>query len=334
MNRLFKISLLLLLPAFILSSCGEIKRGEYVKGAASIYCDDGFRNILEEEIDVFESQYRESSIIPTYVSEEDAVDALMADKTDAIIITHELDKARINQIRNDYKKVVKQKAIAVDAVALIVNKDNPLDELSMEEIGRLMKGDINKWTQLVVNDTSYIKLVFDNQGSSTVNFMRDKFNDGKPLSNNPNVHVFAQKNNAEVFDIVKKDPAAIGIISVSWLGDTLQYARKVPAEQRYANYENTNDTVAVNLTTEVKVLKVSNPTELNDFSSASYKPYQAYISTGEYPLFRTVYMVTTGSNSSLMKSFYDFVTGFVGQKIISLTGILPYHLNQRVVELK
>ena len=29
-------------------SCGEIKRGEYAKGSATIFCDDGFRKILEE----------------------------------------------------------------------------------------------------------------------------------------------------------------------------------------------------------------------------------------------------------------------------------------------
>ena len=30
-------------------------------------CDDGFKNILEEEIEVFEYSYPESSIIPFYM---------------------------------------------------------------------------------------------------------------------------------------------------------------------------------------------------------------------------------------------------------------------------
>ncbi len=45
-------------------------------------------------------------------------------------------------------------------------------------------------------------------------------------------------------------------------------------------------------------------------------------------------MISTASNSTVLHSFYTFVTGFVGQKIISKTGILPYHMNPRVVELK
>lgn len=315
-------------------SCGEVKRGEYVKGAGTIFCDDGFKNILEEEIDVFEYTYPESSIIPKYVSEAEAVDALMGDTTDAIIITHELTKDQIKKIRDDYKKVVKQRCIAVDAVGLIVNKDNPLNEISVEDIGKIMNGEITKWSQLALPDTTDIQIVFDNQNSSTVMYMREKFLDNKLITDNPAVHVFAQKNNAQVFDVIKKNPNAIGIISVSWLGDSLEMAHKVPVKDRIEEYENDQEVIAKNLTTEVKVLAVQNPTEANDFTLVAYKPYQAYIATGEYPLFRRVYMITTASSSSLMKSFYDFMTGFVGQKIITNTGILPYQLTPRVVELK
>lgn len=316
------------------SSCGEIKRGEYTKGAATIFCDDGFKNILEEEIDVFEYSYPGSSIIPSYVSEAEAVDALMADSTDAAIVTHEFTKDQINFIRDKHRKVVKQQCVAVDAVALIVNKDNPLSELSVEDISNILNGRILRWSELALPDSANIKVVFDNQNSSTVMYMRERFLDGKKLTDVPGLQVFAEQNNAQVFDVVKSDPSAIGIISVSWLGDTLEMARKVPVAQRVEAYEKQDDVIAKELTTEVKVLAVQNPTAENDYTLVAYKPYQAYIATGEYPLFRKVYMVTTASSSTLMKSFYDFMTGFVGQKIIANTGILPYHMNPRVVQLK
>lgn len=330
LSALSAIALLSLLS----TSCGEVKRGEYVSGASSLYCDDGFKNVLEEEIDVFEFIYKTPSILPKYVSEEDAVAALVGDTTDAIVITHELTKDQIEYIRKTNRKVVKTSCIAVDGVALIVNKNNPLSDISMEEIGKLMKGEITEWRQLAAGDSTKIKLVFDNQGSSTVQYMRDKFLDGKKITDNPNVSVFAQQNNAQVFDVVKKDPNAIGIISVSWLGDSLEYSKKVPVEARAESAQRQDEVVAKELTTEVKVLAVSNPVEQNNFSPTPYKPYQAYIATGEYPLFRKVYMITTASGSTLMKSFYDFMTGPIGQKIIANTGILPYRMNPRVVELK
>lgn len=332
MTRLAIYSLALLTTLGV-ASCTKIKKGEYAKGTATVFCDDGFKKILDEEIEVFEYSYPGSSIIPFYVDEQSAIDTLLNDGTQAIIVTRELTKDQVRYMKDKWKRVVRQKPIAVDAVALITNKDNNVGAMSMTEIGEILKGRITKWSQLAGNDTTAIKLVFDNAGSSAVSFMRDKFlPQGAKMSDNPNA--FAQKNNAAVFDVVKKDKNALGIISVSWLGDDLSLAKDVPVDKRYEDYQNQNDTIATNLTTEVNVIKVSNPTEANDFDPTAYKPYQVYINSGEYPLFRKVYMISTAGNSNVLHSFYVFVTGFAGQKIISMTGILPYNVTARRVELK
>jgi len=330
-----KLSYALLSVAILFgaASCTKIKKGEYAKGSATIFCDDGFRNILQEEINVFEFSYPESSIIPFYVSETEAIDTLMDDATQAIIVTKELTKDQKEYLKHKYKRIVRSHCIAVDAVAFITNKDNNVKELSMDEIKKIMNGEITKWTQLAGNDTTNIKIVFDNAGSSTVSYLKEKFLPAdKKMSDNKNA--FAQKNNAEVFDVVKKDKNALGVISVSWLGDNLEKAKNIPLDQRVADYQNQNDTIVPEMTTEVNIIKVSNPLESNDFDPTAYAPYQVYINSGQYPLFRKVFMITTASSSTVLKSFYDFVTGFAGQKIIMRTGILPYHSNARVVELK
>lgn len=315
------------------ASCAKVKRGEYAKGSATIFVDDGFRNLVQEEISVFEFSYPESSIIPFFVSEDEAIDTLMADATQAIIVTKELTKEQKEYMKNKFKRVVRSHCIAVDAVALITNKDNPVKDLSMEEIGKILNGDITKWTQIAGTDTTAIKLVFDNAGSSTVSYLKEKFlADGKKISDNPNA--FAQKNNAQVFDIVKKDKDALGVISVSWLGDDLEKAKDIPIDKRVEDYQNEADTIVPQMTTEVNIVRISNPTEKNDFDPKPYAPYQVYIHSGQYPLFRKVYMISTASKSTVLNSFYTFVTGFAGQKIIMKTGILPYHTNPRVVELK
>ena len=326
------LSLGLLLAAFAIA-CSPIKRGEYAEGSATMYCDDGFRNILQEEIEVFEYQYPNSAIIPYYVDEQTAMDSLLEDKTQLVVTTHELTTDQIKYLKDKYRRIARQTCIAVDAVALIVNKDNPVSTLTLSDIKDIVSGKISKWNQLAVPDDASIRLVFDNQGSSTVSYMREKFlgENGK-VSDNPNA--FAQKDNAEVFDIVKKDKNAIGIISVSWLGADLSEAKKVPVDKRMADYAVENDTIATKLTTEVNILKVANPVEENDYSTVAYMPYQAYINSGEYPLFRKVYMISTATKSSVLNSFYEFSRGFIGQKIISKTGILPYKMSARLVNLQ
>lgn len=315
------------------SSCGNVERGKYAKGSATVFCDDGFKNILDEEVEVFEFSYPGSSILPFFVSEQQAIDTMLADGTQCIIITREFSQDERNAMKAKYKRIVKQQCIAVDAVALITNKDNPVKILSKDEIGKIMRGEITRWSELAGNDTTKIKIVFDNEGSSTVSYMRETFLGGKgKISDNPNA--FAQKNNAEVIDVVKKDKDALGIMSVSWLGANLEEARKVPVEKRFEDYKNQTDTIATELTTAVNIIKVCNPTEENDFNPQAYSPYQVYINSGEYPLFRKVYMITTASSGDVINSFYAFVTGFAGQKIISNTGILPFKADLRVVQLK
>lgn len=320
------------LVAATFASCGEIKRGEYVDGPGAIFCDDGFKNVLQDEIEAFEYTYKQASIIPFFMPEQACIDSLLEDKVQSIIVTQELKPEQREYLKKKYKRIVKSSCIAVDAVALITNKDNAINSLDMEDIRKILNGEITKWSQLGGNDTTEIKIVFDAPESSTVSYMKEKFlPKGRKISDNKNA--YAQKNNAQVFDVVKTDRDALGIISVSWLGDNLQEAKKVPIDKKMEDYKNETDTVAPTLTEEVKILKVANPNPDNDYSSVAYKPYQIYINSGEYPLFRKVYMISTASNSTVLHSFYIFVSGFVGQKIISLTGIMPYKVSPRVVEV-
>ena len=325
-KRLIKTLILILTLSTTLLSCSPIEKGDYSRGSTTIYCDEGFKSILEQEIAVFEYTYPEASIIPFYVSEVEAVEALHDNKTNAIIISRELTKEEIEYIKAKHRMVARSHCIAVDAVALIANKDNPVGMLSMDDIKQILSGKIARWSQLGINTDDSIKIIFDNPGSSTIKFMKNKFigKNGQFPKN-----AYAQNNNLDVFDIVKSDKDALGIISVSWLGSDLKNTQGLPIEQRIENIKNSGDTISTNLTDEVKILKIRKDDEIEGF-----KPYQAYINSGQYPLYKKVYMITTGSNKSLTHGFYSFITGFVGQKIISLTGIMPYHVHTRLVELQ
>lgn len=323
---------MLAVTVMALCSCKEVKRGEYASGTAAVFCDDGFKNILDEEIQAFEFTYKDATIVPFYMSEQACIDSMLQDKCQSIIITRDFTKEEKAHVKSQNKRIVRSNCIAVDAVAMIVNKDNPVSALSMDDIRKILTGEITRWNQLAGNDTTAIKVVFDSEGSSTVSYMRETFLPaGKKITDY--IKPYAQKNNAAVFDVVKNDPDALGIISVSWLGNDLSVAKEVPMEARMEDYANENDSINTELTEEVNIIKVSNPNADNDFSPVAYKPYQLYINSGEYPLYRKVWMISTASNSTVLHSFYTFVTGFVGQKIIIKSGIMPYHVHRRVVQV-
>lgn len=305
-----------------LTACDKKASNTSTSGLGTVVCDASFENILSQEIDVFEYIYPKASIIPYYVDEKAALDSLLDLKTKAIVVTRRLTKQEEDYLKSKGKPV-KQSRIAVDALALIVNPANPVEILSKKDIAEILSGKITRWDEVEPSKLGEIKVVFDHQGSSTVQYMRDSLLNGGDFGPN----VFAQKTNDQVFKAVASDKNAIGIIGVSWISADLRQ-REFTREELAAASEK-SDTTEIAFDPAVKVLKIRGNNEVT-----AYKPYQAYIYDGSYPLFRSVYMINTAPGGSIVQGFYSFVTSFQGQKIIQMTGILPGTLSPRMVSLE
>lgn len=318
-----KIAIALLSASLLgLGSCRKAPTNTSTSGLATIVCDDSFENIMNQEIDVFEYTTKgNANIIPYYVSEKACIDSLLDFRTKTIVIARDLTEKEKAYLKSE-KKLVRSNRIAVDAIALIVNPGNPVEILSEKEIGEILSGEITRWDQIEPSKLGEIQVVFDNEGSSTVQYMRDSLMNGRKFSPN----VYAQNSNQEVFTQVQQRKSALGIIGVSWISADMR-TRDLPREERIKSLERQDTTVA-EFDTSIKVLKVR-----RDDSIEAYKPYQGYIYDGRYPLYRSIYMITTSANGSLSHGFYSFVTGTIGQKIIQRTGILPARVQPRMVNL-
>lgn len=305
------------------SSCDKKVESTSTEGIAEVACDQTFENILSQEIEVFEYIYPQASIMPYYVDEKAAVDSLLnMGKVKTIVITRRLTDEE-KQYLESHGKHVKQQKIAVDAIALIVNPANDMDEpISRSELGKVLSGEITRWDQLGPSKMGKIDVIFEHQGSSTVSYMRDSLMNGRQFGPN----VFAQKNNQDVFRVVSENPSALGVIGVSWVSSDLK-ARTMSTEELAQSLQR-NDTTSTAFNEAVRVLKVR-----GDSSLTACKPYQAYIFDGTYPLFRSIYMITVAPGASLGHGFYSFVTGFQGQKLIQMTGILPATVRPRMVNV-
>ena len=117
-----------MLLALVMTSCSKgMPKSTSTRGIARIMCDESFQSVLEQEIAVFEYLYPEASIMPEYINEHDALDSLFKNKVDLIIISHDLtdsQKKSLKKLGRGYRT----KMIAVDAIAVIVNKQNDIDE--------------------------------------------------------------------------------------------------------------------------------------------------------------------------------------------------------------
>jgi phosphate transport system substrate-binding protein len=290
-------------------------------GTLVMACDASFENIMQEEIDVFEYCYPYASILPYYIDDHAAVDSVVFGNARVAVLTHELTKEQVKFLR-ERKRFANTKKIAVDAIAVIVNPENPVENLSIKELKEILTGNVTRWDELWPSKLGNIQVIFDHSGSSIVKYMADSLMDGKKFPEN----VYSANTIPAVFDAVKQRKNAIGLVGVSWISTDLKTS-DLSAEEKFKTLE-ADDTTTTEFTNDVKVMPIR-----RDDSLVAVKPYQAYIFDGSYPLFRSIYMVNTGASGSLANGFFSFVTSFQGQKLIQTTGVLPALVQHRNVEV-
>ncbi|MBO5268497.1 MAG: substrate-binding domain-containing protein [Muribaculaceae bacterium] len=304
----------------------EKKANSHTTGTTTLVCDNTFENIMRQEVDVFEYQYPEAHILARYATQAEAFDSLMSLNTKTIVASRDVSQ-REREILKNKNRNVRSTKIAVDAVALIVNPDNPVSKLTLKEVSEILAGKSTDWNDIWPCDLGEISVVFDDKSSSLVTYMRDSLLHGEPLGAN----VYAQGSIPAVFKAVKDSKNAIGVVGVSWITSDMASA-DMSKEDLAISVLGEDPVEGATLTDEVKVLALYND-RLSSEEARAYKPYQQYIFDGKYPLFRQMYMITTGASGSLAGGFYSFVTGNIGQKIILKTGILPARMQRIQVEL-
>ena len=320
------ILLLLAFTLLTLVSCDtKLPKSTSTRGIAKIMCDESFQSVLEQEIAVFEYQYPEASIMPDYVNEGAALDSLFSKKVDLIITSHDLT-AEQKKLLKKAGRGYRTRMIAVDAIAIIVNKQNDIDELSMEDLSEIFTGKAKRWGEVyptkLKNDS--IKILFDGSGTGVVNYIKNKFLKGGKFGSN----VYAKKSSPEVFEAVEKSKNVIGLIGVSWITSDLKSVEK-PISEKYDELKENNEVSVIDFTDRIKVM----PVRAMD-KAQGVKPYQAHIYSGDYPLVRSIWAIDASYNGTLDHGFFAFLTGVIGQKIILQTGILPAAEPVRFVEVQ
>ena len=308
-----KISIFSILFVITLVSCQTKSNDKFTdtnsSGVIPIAVDVSFEPIIKEEIQVFQSQFLDASIIPTFTDEVSAIDLLMKDSVRVAVVTRPLSEKEVRILKEKTFSPRSYK-LATDGIALIVNNSNPDTLISVVDIKRILTGKVKNWKEIYPKSRlGGFKVVFDNPNSSTVRYAIDSICRGEKISQELN----AQHSNVEVINYVSKTPNAIGIIAVNWL-------------------ENEKDTTNLSFNNKVRVMSVSGQEVAT--SEDSYKPYQAYLFYGNYPLSRSIYIILNDPRGSLPSTITNFMTSDRGQRIILKAGLVPATQPIRIVSVK
>ncbi len=300
----FCLSILLIVACNGGKNTGELSTP--TAGNVTVSADETLSLLMATEVDTFQSLYQKAKVKISYKAEGEAFKDFISDSSDVIIVTRTLNdkEKKFFEAQNRFPKTTK---IAIDAIALIVNKENADTLLTLEQLQDILSGKITKWNAIGKSaGTGDVRIVFDNNNSSTVRYLIDSINGGKPLPAN----CFAAKSNNEVRNYVTENKNTIGVIGVSWISDK-------------------DDPKTVSFLNKVKVVALSGKENPGTY----YKPYQAYMQQGFYPLSRYIYMINREARNGLGTGFVSFVAGDKGQRIILKSGLVPATMPVRLVSI-
>jgi len=216
--------------------------------------------------------------------------ALASGTVDIANCSRRFEPSEIEQAKKNTGKAPREFMVGFDALAVYVNKNNPLNEITIEQLGDIYSegGKLTKWSQLGVKmpgGADEIIRVSRQSNSGTYFYFREailgKGRDFKLGSRD-------MQGSKDVVELVTNTPSAIGYSGMGY---------------------NTPD---------VKQLRVS--------QKAGQKAYPPTVETTldhTYPIARPLFMYTLGEPTGEVKKYLEWVNSEAGQKIVLQSGYVP-----------
>ena len=173
-----------------------------------------------------------------------------------------------------------------DGIAVVVNPENPINELTIEQIGKIYTGVYTNWSDLGGPDEDIVILSRESSSGTYVFFQGHVM---KKKDYSPNAMLMP--STSAIIQSVTQDKWAIGYVG---LGYGVQAGDKV------------------------KMLPVMNAAD-----SPAVVPSVATVQDATYGIARPLHFYTNGTPEGLTKDFVDFVLSEAGQEIVLETGYVP-----------
>lgn len=182
--------------------------------------------------------------------------------------------------------------IARDAIAVIVNPENPVDELTLEQISRIYTGEITNWKEVGGEDRPIVRLSRETNSGTHVYFLEAVVR----LGNEDDKTIFSPltlllPSSEGIIAEVRDNPNAIGY-------DGLGY-----------------------VTPEVKVIAVS------PGDGAPYvMPSIESVNNQTYPIARDLYIYSKADSSQPILDYLVWILSAEAQQIVSDLGFVPVQI--------
>lgn len=294
---------LIFLFTFVCISCKRKTNKETVgekrtSGTTTILVDETYARILDDQIEVFKSDYSSATVNTIVGNENEIMPKFRKGEVKMIVLSRMLKPAE-EHFYKERKSPIHVDRFAIDGLALITNKTSADSVITVEEAYDIMRG----------NSKEGRKLVFDNAYSSTIRY----FIDSAGIKELPKEGVYTLKTTDDVIKYVADNKGYIGVVGVNWL------LKNVKDPSAYLS--------------EVKTLAVKDSRGKKG-GDAFYKPTQENLINGKYPFLRNVYIINAEGTNGLGTGFANWLSSPRGQLIVLKSGLGPHKVAERQFNLK
>jgi phosphate transport system substrate-binding protein len=196
----------------------------------------------------------------------------------------------IEAAKKNTGKEPKEFIVGYDALAIYVHKDNPLNEITLDQIAQIYMegGKLTKWSDLGITIPGAagdeIVRVSRQSSSGTYEFLREHVLNKKDFK----LGSRDMNGSKEVVELVASTPTAIGYSGMGYA------------------------------TPAVKMLKVKKAA-----SDQGYEPNVANTLAKTYPIARSLQVYTLGEPQSVVKNYIGWMMSDAGQKVVEASGYVP-----------
>ncbi len=212
--------------------------------------------------------------------------------------SREMKKKEMNKAKEMGQNPVEH-VVGYDALAVFLHKDNPLDELSFNQLGKIFGrgGDATKWSDLGISvpgcGSDKIVVVSRQNNSGTYAYFKKAVLKSAAKAGVISKGSFRQgtldmHGSKDVVDLVEKTPCAIGYSGLAYATDHLKLA-----------------CIA------------------KDEGKSCVSPSVKTASNRSYPIARPLFMYTNGEPQGAIKEYMDWILSDTGQCILKKKGYAP-----------
>lgn len=268
-----KKSHLLLLAALLATTTLQAQR---IKGSDTVL------PLTQEMAETYMKHHREATLTVTGGGSGVGISALLEGTTDIAMASRRIkfsEKLKLKQSRREVKEVV----VAYDALAVIINPNNPVKHLTREQLEAIYRGKITNWKDVGGEDARIV--VYSRETSSgTYEFFKESVLKNK----NYMAGVLSMPATGAIIQSVSQTRGAIGYVGMAYLNR------------------------------HVKALSIS-----YDGGLHYYAPSVQTALAKQYPVVRPLYYYYDASRSASVNPFLAFFNSKEGRDLTLKLGFIP-----------